>query len=143
MKIPLKKQPSKISFSVRLTPFIDVVFLLMIFFILTIRVYRPEGVLRSRLPELGDQIPLEQEDLYNEPVRIRLMQQKENFTMFMGERTLTDYQDLFQVLRKLPSDTQLIIEPQDGVFYQYIIGTYNICLKAERQNIVFSVPSLE
>lgn len=141
MKIPGRKRPRKISFSVRLTPFIDVVFLLMIFFILTIRAYRPEGILQSRLPELGEDVPLEQKDSYIEPIKIQMSQEEEVLSLSLGERTLSDYQELYRVLRELPSDIQLIIEPQDGVFYKHIIGTYNTCIKAERSNIAFSVPS--
>ncbi len=55
MKIPIKATSSEIGLAIRMTPLIDVIFLLLIFFILTIRLEKPEGVLENILPESDTQ----------------------------------------------------------------------------------------
>jgi len=56
MKLPLKAHRGPTNLAIRMTPLIDVIFLLLIFFIMTIHFQRPEGVLANRLPEKGGQI---------------------------------------------------------------------------------------
>ncbi|MBW2652117.1 MAG: biopolymer transporter ExbD, partial [Deltaproteobacteria bacterium] len=74
MKIPIKATKNKVTFSVRMTPLIDVIFLLLIFFILAIRIEKPEGVLENILPVSdGQSIAEQQKDWEVVKLRIKLI----------------------------------------------------------------------
>ena len=72
MKLPLKAHRGPTNLTIRMTPLIDVIFLLLIFFIMTIHFQRPEGVLANRLPEKGGQSVTQQQDWEIVRLRIRL-----------------------------------------------------------------------
>ena len=78
MKIPIKATSSEIGLAIRMTPLIDVIFLLLIFFILTIRLEKPEGVLENVLPQSDTQgITEKEKDWEIVKLRIKLVQEEE------------------------------------------------------------------
>jgi len=140
MKIPIKATKNKVSFSVRMTPLIDVIFLLLIFFILAIRIEKPEGVLENILPESdGQSIAEQQKDWEVVKLRIKLITEGEQLKIYLQERVVHTYKDLFSYLNMLPQEIMLVIEPEAKVPYKYVIGVYNTCLKAKKSNIVFAI----
>jgi biopolymer transport protein ExbD len=140
MKLPIKKESvRRTDFTIRMTPLIDVIFLLMIFFILTIRFHDPEGVLETKLPERGERIfPAQQKDW--EVVRLKLIREGEELVMYLQERVVYTYTDLLSYLNLLPQQIMLVIEPESKVPYKHVIEVYNTCLKSKKSNIVFSIP---
>ena len=140
MKIPIRATKNKVSFSVRMTPLIDVIFLLLIFFILTIRLEKPEGVLENVLPESDTQgITEKQKDFEIVKLRIKLVQEEKQLKIYLQERVVFTYKDLLSYLNMLPQEIMIVIEPEPQVPYKYVIGIYNTCLKAKQSNIVFSI----
>jgi len=124
-----------------MTSLIDCFFLLMVFFLLTIKFQSPEGVLQNRLPQTdAPGIAQPQPDREIVKLRIKLaITGGEQPKLYLQDRPLTSYGDLALYLGRLPEDTLLVIEPEPRVPYRYVIGTYNTCLKAQRRNIVFAV----
>ena len=140
MKLPLKAHRGPTNLSIRMTPLIDVIFLLLIFFIMTIHFQRPEGVLANRLPEKGGQSITEEPEWEIVRLRIRLgITDGDMPSILLQERNVHSYEELHGFLTMLPEDVLLVIEPQARVPYRHVIGVYNTCLKAEKHNIVFSM----
>ncbi len=140
MKIPIKATKNKVSFSVRMTPLIDVIFLLLIFFILAIRLEKPEGVLENILPESDTHgIAEQQKDWEVVKLRIKLITEGEQLKIYLQERVVYTYKDLLSYLNMLPQEIMLVIEPESKVPYKYVIGVYNTCIKAKKSNIVFAI----
>jgi len=140
MKIPIKATKNKVSFSVRMTPLIDVIFLLLIFFILAIRLEKPEGVLENILPESDTHgIAEQQKDWEVVKLRIKLITEGEQLKIYLQERVVYTYKDLLSYLNMLPQEIMLVIEPEPKVPYKYVIGVYNTCIKAKKSNIVFAI----
>ena len=140
MKLPIRTGNKNINFSVRMTPLIDVIFLLMIFFIMTIRFVEPEGVLENRLPEkAGQGITDQKNDWEVVRIKIKLVREGNQFKIYLQERVLNSYEDLLSYLELLPDKILIVIEPELTVPYKYVIGIYNTCLKSEKTNIVFTV----
>ena len=140
MKLPLKAHRGPTNLTIRMTPLIDVIFLLLIFFIMTIQFKRPEGVLANRLPEKSGQSVTQQQDW--EIVRLRIslgITDGDMPAVLLQDREVRSYEELYGFLSMLPDDVLLVVEPQARVPYRHVIGVYNACLKAEKHNIVFSM----
>ncbi len=140
MRIPIKATSSKLRFTISMTPLIDVIFLLPIFFILAIRLEKPEGVLDNILPESDTHGMAEkQEDLEVVKLRIKLIKEGTQLKIYLQERVVYTYRDLLSFLNMLPDEIMLVIEPESKVPYKHVIGVYNTCLKAKKTNIVFAI----
>ena len=140
MKIPIKATSSRFSLAIRMTPLIDVIFLLLIFFILVIRIEKPEGVLENILPETDTQGIAEQHtDWEVVKLRIKLIQEGKQLKIYLQERVVYTYRELLSYLNMLPEEIMLVIEPESKVPFKYVVGVYNTCLKAKKTNIVFAI----
>jgi biopolymer transport protein ExbD len=140
MKLPLKAHCGPVNLSIRMTPLIDVIFLLLIFFIMTMQFQKPEGVLANRLPEKGGQSVTQQQDWEIVRLRIRLsITEGDMPAIRLQDREVHSYDELYGFLSMLPEDVLLVVEPEARVPYRHVIGVYNACLKAEKRNIVFSM----
>jgi biopolymer transport protein ExbD len=141
MKLPIKATDSKVSFSIRMTPLIDVIFLLLIFFIITIQFVKPESVLENRLPERKAQGFQDQQNDW-EMVRLRIklvIKQEEQPRIYLQDRVVKTYEELLYYLNQLPKDILLVIEPESKILYKHVIGVYNACIKSKKTNIVFAI----
>ena len=128
--------------SINITPLIDVIFLLMIFFLMTINFNKSEGVLENRLPQSSQQESRETPQDY-ETVRLRLKMVKDDtlLKIYLQERVVFTYEDLKHYLDQLPQDIFIIFEPNDNVPYRHVIGVYDTCLKSKKENIAFAISS--
>ena len=121
MKLPIRKRDKNINFTVRMTPLIDVIFLLMIFFIMTIRFVEPEGILENRLPKkAGQDINDQKNDWEVVRIKIKLVQDENQFKIYLQERVLYSYDDLLTYLELLPDKILIVI----GSLYSK--GTVNV-----------------
>jgi biopolymer transport protein ExbD len=123
-----------------MTPLIDVIFLLMVFFIMTINFNQFDGVLTNQLPRLSSTQTKEPSKDY-ETIRLKIKMVKENsqLKIHLQERVVFNYEDLLLYLNQLPNDILIIFEPGDNVPYKHVIGVYNTCLKSKKDRIVFSL----
>ncbi|MBU3950461.1 MAG: biopolymer transporter ExbD [Proteobacteria bacterium] len=140
MRIKSNKQDYQKSNSINITPLIDVIFLLMIFFLMTINLNISEGVLENRLPQAGSGNSTEAVNDYEKvKLRVKMIKDQGQLKIYLQERIVYSYDDLLYYLNQLPEDILIIFEPADNVPYKHVIGVYNICLKSKKKNIVFSV----
>lgn len=142
MKIKNRARNYQDRKSMNVTPLIDVIFLLMIFFLMTINFNKTEGVLENQLPRVSGQESSEDPQDY-EKVRLRVKMLRDNNQMkiYLQERIVFTYDDLLYYLDQLPRDILIIIEPANKVPYKHVIGVYNTCIKSKKENIVFSISS--
>jgi len=140
MKLRFQQKGVERRLAVSMTPLIDVVFLLMVFFLMTINFEKPELVLENRLPQLGT---LESEDTSKDwetvELHVEMARQGGQLRLFLEERTIDSYEELLVYLAQLPDDILVVIDAADDVPYKHVIGVYNTCLQANKQEIVFSV----
>lgn len=128
--------------SISMTPLIDVIFLLMIFFLMTMSFQKPEEVLENRLPQVGSQASADPaRDWETVRLRIKMVKEGRRLKMYLGERVVYTYADLLHFLDRLPQDILVVIDPDRDVPYKHVIGVYNSCLKANKQDVVFRLPS--
>jgi biopolymer transport protein ExbD len=129
-----------------LTPMIDVVFNLLIFFLCTGSFNQPEGLLPSRLPKhhgvaASDELP-------TTPIRVLLRQYgsgDQDYTIRIEQRAQrpNDFDELAQVLaglRESPaftSESQVIIVADGNVRWDHLVNAFNAALVARFKNISF------
>lgn len=138
MKRPLKNIYAGPNFTVRMTPLIDVVFLLMIFFIMTLNFLEPEGILENRFPETARRTASDRQKDW-EIVRIHVSVGDNLPRIYLQERQINDIKDLLINLNLLPRDIMIVIDPDSKVAYKHVISIYNTCLKSKKTNIAFSI----
>lgn len=139
MKLPTKATNNNRRFAIMMTPLIDVIFLLMIFFIMTLNFLVPEGILENRLPDQARATPEEREKDW-ELVRIHVAKGKTGPQIHLQQRKVAGLPDLLLHLHRLPRDVIIVIEPERKVAYKHVIGVFNTCVKAEKTNISFTIP---
>ncbi len=145
-------EPSKMA--VNFTSMIDVIFNLLIYFVITASFAVGEGVIlaklpagtgaaaENKLPERPINIELTSHDVYE--VRIRVEGASEAPTHFTG---------LIQLLESLQSDpgrgrngpykpdNPVIIRPDGQVRWQHVVNAFNACIKARYSNVSFATAS--
>jgi biopolymer transport protein ExbD len=140
MRLRFQSKHWRRRYAISMTPLIDVIFLLMIFFLMTINFQKPEGVLDNRLPQLGRRSSEDPtKDWETVKLRIQLTRAGGELRIHLQERILSNYEDLGHYLDQLPPDILIIVEPEDDVPYKHVIGVYNACLKSKKREIVFSI----
>lgn len=139
MKLKFLRHASEREMAVSMTPLIDVVFLLMVFFLMTINFEKPEEVLAHRLPQLGNEASEDpSKDWEKVELKLTIAREDGQLQLQLQERILTSYEDLHGYLTELPEDIVIIVDAANDVPYKHIIGVYNSCLKANKTDIVFS-----
>ncbi len=140
MRLRSEYNTLKNRFSNNMTPLIDVIFLLMIFFLMTFNFQKEEFVLDNRLPQIGSQSSEDPtKDWETVRLRIRMVKESGALKILLQERVVKTYTDLLYYLDQLPEDILLVIEPANNVPYRHVIGVYNTCLKSNKEDIVFSI----
>jgi biopolymer transport protein ExbD len=124
-----------------MTPLIDVIFLLMIFFIMTLNFLVPEGILENRLPDQARTAKYEREKDW-EVVKIHVARGREGPQIYLQERRVAGLGDLLLNLHRLPRDVIVVIEPEAKVAYKHVISVFNTCIKAKKTNISFTIPRM-
>lgn len=126
-----------------MTSMIDVVFQLLIYFIVTVNFVIDEGVLITNLPEVGNPpVPPPPP-----PIKVRL---EANYgddvaTLSLQNEIITSYTELQAKLRALqlehggffPKTHAVNIEPSVYVRWQYVLNAFNAALQAEYENVSF------
>jgi biopolymer transport protein ExbD len=102
MKIAKSGEAEKLEMN--MTPMIDVCFQLIIFFMLSLRLYSPEGDFSIKMPIAAPQQGLPDETQVP-PIKIRLQADKHGnlASMQMGQRTLKSFQSLREEIRDVAS----------------------------------------
>ncbi len=130
--------------SLNMAAMIDVVFLLLIYFLLTLVFMDPERSLLSQLPNIGqNQATAQVRDF--EPVRITLHPAPAPGSVppvriVIDGAAVEGYEQL-QVelkLRRAIADIPVIIQGDDALPFDYFVRALDACHQADLQNVAFS-----
>lgn len=121
-----------------LTPLVDVVFLLLLFLVLTARFIPKENRFDLKLPE--SQPPNVQK--YLEPFRLEVRAVTGAYggaLFYAGGERVDSAEVLLERLRSLPEQIPVVVSGDDEVPYAAVVQAYDACLAAGRKRIVLSV----
>jgi biopolymer transport protein ExbD len=128
----------------KMTSMIDVVFLLLIFFVATARFQIEEGALLANLP--GDSTIIETTLPPPVPVRVELSSADDGMTYLLsvdgvevaGAAELSAYMANRVQTGQMASDDLVKINPQGTVRWQHVLNVYNACVSAELEQVAFA-----
>ncbi len=135
-----------------MAPMMDIMFNLLIFFLVTSTFQLPEGIFKARLPR---NVGLESRlSVPTVPIRVFLQAKEQQVEIYLscsisgnqaGQNiSIPDYQMLYETLEHLQgqpgfdSDSPVVLAGQDQVNWQEIIQAYNAAIRAGYTKIVFS-----
>jgi biopolymer transport protein ExbD len=132
-----------------MTPMIDVVFQLLIFFMVGMKMKVPDGILEAHLPkDRGPGVRQQDEDPLKLPeFRIRILRNEvENRVDILFEgRRCESIEDLGEKLKLLGAgggleSVPIVIDGSPKIEFRYIIGVLNACIAAKFKNVSFKAP---
>ncbi len=118
---------------------VDIVFLLLIFFMCTSSISQLESSLSGHVSRLGPGSGRESEDML--PYIIRLERVSEGVLVSLEDRPCATFDDLFDRLRKTyarSGDSPVLIRGQGAVPYGYMVAALDACRRAGFQRAAFS-----
>lgn len=135
-----------------MTPIIDVVFNLLIFFMLTMSFVEEEGMLYAHLPKNEGTQPSNLPQNTIEEIRIRLLKSSgsENTRVLVGQQEVSDpvenpnaligrLKNIIQIEKKAP----VIIDATRKTEFKYLVAVLNSCKTAGVQEIKFAGKPIE
>lgn len=144
------RPPVKIQLN--LTSMIDVIFQLLLYFIITANFTADEGVLSAKLPQ-GSSQPQHRLKLPPEPLNIVLESAGDTVgcrILLQNRMVGASFTDLFRELARLQNDPDsgrhgafgpddpLIIRPGELVRWQHVVNAFNAALRAQYTNVSFA-----
>jgi len=133
--------------SLNLTPMIDIVFLLLCYFLMMSQFRTPEGVLPARLPAMQARVPVE---IPRTPIRVRFQKVAGSpgrcmVTIDQFADTSMEISELAGRLRHIrqqvpgfDADTPIHLLAADDVAWDHVVNAYNAALAAEYVKIYFA-----
>jgi len=136
------KSPRTKPVELRMTPIIDVIFLLLIFFVCTAN-FNPLEKMLSMDTSLPGSVKVEsvQFDPVNlDVVLIQISFDREPHWQIEGNQytSLHEVQNLLRSIREINEDIPVIIESADNVPMENVIDVYDVCCLAGLSNIQFA-----
>jgi biopolymer transport protein ExbD len=141
MRVPTQYRPD--GEQLMMAPLIDVVFLLLIFFLCTATLQVLEGVLPANLPAPGSpprQPTPKQQDLGL--VRLRLTQLEGRVRIQLNKSVCKDAAELRAKLGQLArlGDPPVVIDSDQAVMFGDVIMVYDTCKDVGLKRIAFAAP---
>lgn len=123
-----------------MTPMIDMVFLLLIYFLLTLATATQEGLLKTDTPSGQGAVAEVDEEIEDETARVRIVRAVDGVGLFFRDWPVAGYSDLARQLGDLPEDVPIVLEAADDVPFREVVRVHNIALKTGHRNVVYTVP---
>jgi biopolymer transport protein ExbD len=150
MKIPTRKIGANSLDGDTMTPMIDVVFLLLVFFICasvgsTADKLLPAELNGSGTASIESVAPVEPQEWEHPPVQIRIepsVGEDNPISVFLDDERLTGIESLSLRLNRLGAadpTTRIILNVNDDVEVQQFILIYDLCQKLKFENVSFAV----
>ena len=129
-----KFQPAGATLNI--TAMIDVIFLLLIFFMCTTSFEGPESDLNAQIPGAGKNINPQE----FEPIRISLTSQADNLPLKCDDHPCDSFEHLRTMLRarRAIADIPVIISGDDAVSYDLMITAMDACYETGFTRAAFS-----
>ena len=144
MRFRRSTEDVKEKIEIRMAPMIDVVFLLLIFFMCATRWKVSEANLPTNLPTGVEGQPRPREEDI-EPIIISIKNVGGSLDIRLNEIQCSGFDDLSTELsglrKKLAGlDVSVIIDAERDVFFQNVISVLNLALKADFEDVSFAAP---
>ena len=119
---------------IQLAPLVDVLLLLLIFFLLTWNAARSENELDVKVPKASAAKEK------TAPIGDVIVNVNADGNMVVNRRTLTgpELQELLQSMVQLNPEQAVVIRGDEAGAYKHIIGVLNICTEAGVTNVAFA-----
>jgi biopolymer transport protein ExbD len=129
------KRPESQPAAFQLAPMIDIVFLLLIFFIVTWQFSRDELDLKVSVPSSSDSKKQESRSFKEIIVNVR----EDGTTFVNGEKLSEDqlFSKLFSITR-VDRDQPIRVRGDAGTDFQYVVEVMDVCTRAGIWNISFA-----
>jgi biopolymer transport protein ExbD len=129
MRLTSRKQSRESKLELSMTSMIDVVFLLLIFFMTTTAYMRPEMTLDSAI-RLRERSASANSDL--EPAIVEVARSGDGVVFRVGAREITSQAELTQVLRQFPNKLDgAYVRVHDDVSFQWAAAAIQACKSAD------------
>lgn len=143
MRTPSLRQRAPLNQEAALTPMIDVIFQLLIFFLCTAGFGRPEDLLPTPLPKA----PPNPKEVAAQPghpriARVQLRGRGNHLQVFLNQRRLPNLADLLEkltALGQISKDLPIILDIAPEVLLADVVSVYDGCLAAGLRRIHFAV----
>lgn len=147
-------KPKKMA-ELNLTSMLDVIFQLLIFFVLTASFAQGEGILPADLPS-GQSTSTSEEKPPEQPIDIVLRSLGgSDVSIQLGNNPTppADFEELFKMLRSIQNSPQnpngaynpddpVIIKPDKTVRWADVVNAFNAAIRAKYTNVNFAQPTL-
>ncbi len=128
----------------QMTSMIDVVFLLLIYFVITANFTIDEGTLLATMP--GNSSQDRPEDKLDPPINIDLTSADDGVTysIVVNGQRINNATDLAGFMKNRVATAQMAkddivqIKPQGVVRWQHVVNVFNACVSAELENVGFA-----
>ncbi|MBU0754247.1 MAG: biopolymer transporter ExbD [Planctomycetes bacterium] len=144
----LTKAAATEEVEMQMTPMIDVTFLLLIFFLCSIKFKLLDGKMQTYLPkDLGVNTAPVITEMEKIDVNLKIDSKSPlGFSIDINGRAVRDLTQFFQEVRRLhqsSADLKCTIYPYDKVQYGHVIKVVNECLRADMNQISFGAAPTE
>ena len=145
MRLPDSSSRQGRELEIKLTPMIDVVFLLLVFFIWNAQLQKVEYVLPSQLSvaagnqEAKSMEPLPEADFDDVVVRIRWLNEQPSWSINDNPvASLEQLQERLMIIREIKRDAPVILHPDKQVPLGHVIDVYDRSRSAGFDRIQFA-----
>ncbi len=144
--VPPRKKRAKepLRMQLNLTSMIDVIFLLLIYFVITASFTADEGVLTTKLPQgtgSASQADLKPPAIPLDIV-LRSIEPSSVHITVNNRLTADSFSQLYDLLVSLqkdyPPDNPLLIKPDGQVRWQHVVDAFNAAVRAKFSNVAFA-----
>lgn len=144
---PRKKRRKSVGgeeMTLQMTSMIDVVFLLLIYFVITANFTIDEGTLLATMP--GNSAQDRPEDDLDPPTNIELTSSDDGvtYTIVVKGQRIDNATELAAYMKGrvasglMKADDVVQIKPQSVVRWQHVVNVFNACVSAELENVGFA-----
>ncbi|MEM1354099.1 MAG: biopolymer transporter ExbD [Planctomycetota bacterium] len=129
----------------QLTSMIDVIFQLLIYFIITANFVIDEGTIKAKLP--GDSaVAKKLEEKIPTNIYIETSGDAIDYELRVDNTPVESISELYGVLYsrlesgRLDADDPVTIHPQGRVRWQHVVNVFNACVRADLESVAFAQP---
>jgi biopolymer transport protein ExbD len=144
MRLPNHDNSRREGLDIKMTPMIDVVFLLLVFFVWTASFGVVERLLPSDVASaqgMGGETTVDPELVDFEQVVVRIQWQDEHPMWQINSQQLSGLDEVRSVLStiaSIKSDLPVVVDPQDDVPLGHVIDVYDVCRQVGFSKIHFT-----
>jgi biopolymer transport protein ExbD len=136
MRLTSRKRTRETKLELAMTPMIDVVFLLLIFFMLTTAYMRPEMHLDPAIQVRQKAAATAASDL--EPAIVEVVRSGDAALFRIGAREFTNQEELTSVLRQFPNKLDgAFVRVHDEVAFRWAAAAIQACKSADFANVSY------